>query len=162
MIQRILPGEEENFRKEFEKQLDRKRRLVSDDHVDDLGRLDEKLKAIEWDGKRQREKSLQVASRKMEFHENKMRHNHLLESKLHPEMTVKPSALWQKRKGHLATSASYRGQQLVNASKGKSGGDEIFADSLVDKHSFEAPLRDTITLRTGLFDDDEFLTSGHK
>lgn len=46
--------------------------------------------------------------------------------------------------GHHATSASYRGQQLVNASKGKSGGAEVFADSLVDKHSFDAPLADTV------------------
>ena len=44
------------------------------------------------------------------------------------------------------TSASYRGQQLVNKSKGKSGGDEIFADSLVDKHSFNAPPNDTVGL----------------
>ena len=60
MIQKILPGEEEKFRKKFEKQLDRKRRLVSDDHEQDLLRLDEKLKAIQWDGKRQREKSMLV------------------------------------------------------------------------------------------------------
>lgn len=81
----------------------------------------------------------------MEFHKLNMEHMHSMESKLRPEMTVKPSALWQKRKvskiefimiviyiryflqGHQATSASYRGQQLVNFSKGKSGGDEIFA-----------------------------------
>jgi hypothetical protein len=33
----------------------------------------------------------------MEFHHQAMSHVHLLESKLKPEMTVKPSALWQKR-----------------------------------------------------------------
>lgn len=36
--------------------------------------------------------------RRMDFHKDKMTHMHLLESKLRPEMTVKPSALWQKRK----------------------------------------------------------------
>ena len=34
----------------------------------------------------------------MKFHKEKMDHMHLLESKLRPEMTIKPSALWQKRK----------------------------------------------------------------
>lgn len=60
MIQKILPREEEQFRKEFERQLERKRRVVSDDHEQDLIRLDEKLKSIQWNGVREREKSLQM------------------------------------------------------------------------------------------------------
>lgn len=38
------------------------------------------------------------AENKMAFHKEKMDHLHFLESKLRPEMTVKPSALWQKRR----------------------------------------------------------------
>ena len=60
MIQKILPGEEERFRREFEKKLDRIRKVVADDHEQDLIRLDEKLKAIQWDGKREREKAIYV------------------------------------------------------------------------------------------------------
>ena len=60
MIQKILPREEEQFRKEFERQLERKRRVVSEDHEQDLIRLDEKLKSIQWNGLREREKALQV------------------------------------------------------------------------------------------------------
>lgn len=62
MIQKILPIEEERFREEFQRQLDRKRRVVTDDHEQDLGRLDEKLKAMQWNGLREREKSSHMSA----------------------------------------------------------------------------------------------------
>lgn len=47
-------------------------------------------------------------------HEQGMYHSHYRESKLKPEMSVKPSALWQKRHGYNRTSAALRGDQLLN------------------------------------------------
>lgn len=60
MIQKILPGEEESFRQEFQRRLDIKHKRLADDQRDDLVRLDEKLKTIQWNGLREREKSLRM------------------------------------------------------------------------------------------------------
>jgi hypothetical protein len=68
---------------------------------------------------------------------------------LRPEMSVKPSALWQKRKNFNSTSASLRGQQLFEAAKGFTKGDDdgaVYCDTLTDKHSFHMPLLDTLQL----------------
>ncbi len=66
-----------------------------------------------------------------------MRHAHKLESKLRPEMSVKPSALWQKRKGYSNSSSSLRGQQLLACVRGNKKSDVVFAESLVNKHDFK-------------------------
>lgn len=58
MIQKLLPGEEEQFRLDFERQLNLRREALARDHEQDLVRLDEKIKSIQWDGLRKREKSM--------------------------------------------------------------------------------------------------------
>lgn len=72
----------------------------------------------------------------------------MLESKLRPEMSVKPSALWQKRKNFNSTAASLRGQQLFESAKGftKKNDDAVFCETLTDRHNFSQPLLDTIQL----------------
>jgi hypothetical protein len=60
-------------------------------------------------------------------HQKDMLHMHTLESKLKPEMSVKPSALWQHRGGYEKTAASLRGQQLLDIARGKKEGVAVFA-----------------------------------
>lgn len=48
--------------------------------------------------------------------------------------------------GFKNTAAALRGEQLMNYIKGKKTGEHVMADTLVDKHNFDIPLLDTITL----------------
>ena len=59
-------------------------------------------------------------------------------------MSIKPSALWQKRAGYQATAAALRGDQLFGAARGKKQGEHVFADTLIDKHNFVDTLQDTV------------------
>lgn len=146
MIDKILPGEVKANDKVFERKNQLQREMLRKAHIEDEARLEEKIKALMWKDKRRRESDYAREEQRVKNHQKDMEHAHFLESRLRPEMSVKPSALWQKRPGYQNTSASMRGSQLLDAVRGKKEGDEVFADSLVDKHDFRCGLADTITL----------------
>lgn len=63
--------------------------------------------------------------------------------------------------GYVATSASLRGQQLADLSKGKRPQNgKIFTDSLTDKHDFEAPVPNTVNRNTIV--TFQYCTPNHK
>lgn len=149
MIDRLLPGEEEAFNSAFERSMQAKRdKLLARQRREQL-QLEEKMKAISWTDTRAREKEMNTQLQRITNHSRDMMHSHSGESKLRPEMSVKPSALWQKRKGYESTAASLRGHQLLGAVRGKREDEKVFVDTLVDKHNFIRPLQDTITLHQG-------------
>ena len=86
---------------------------------------------------------------RLKNHTKDMQHAHFQEASIIPEMSVKPSALSQKRPGYKQTGATYRGQQLTDFIRGKHVGEQVHADTLVDKHDFDVPLLDTLTLEGG-------------
>ena len=55
MIDKILPGEERQHEREYRRQNELKRQMLRNGHIDDLARLDEKLKSVTWADKRRRE-----------------------------------------------------------------------------------------------------------
>ena len=93
-------------------------------------------------------------NQRIKNHEQDMNHSHTMEAKLKPEMSVKPSALWQRREvgphsiyclplvstldtitfiftQHFqSTAASLRGQQLLDHARGKKSGEAVFAGNL--------------------------------
>lgn len=69
-----------------------------------------------------------------------------MESKLHAEMTVKPSALWERRPGFEYTSAALRGQQLLDNARGKKTDKRVFAESLVARHDYNFLPEGTVVL----------------
>lgn len=146
MIDKILPGEVKKNEEEFEKYKQKEREKLLKIQNEDVGRLEEKLKALMWKDKRRREIEQSRQAQRVANHLRDMNHAHALEGRLKAEMSVKPSALWQKRQGYNATSASFRGQQLLDGVRGKKEGNTVFADSLVDKHDFSAALSGTTTL----------------
>ena len=149
MLDKMLPGEEARFYKEFDDAIEAKRERLRRAQEDDLTRLDELLKGIEWTDHRRRDREAAVAKQRVDNHVHDMTHAHAMESKLRPEMSVKPSALWQKRPGYKTTAASLRGEQLLTAvkSKGKADLTVVFTDTLTDKHSFDVPLDGTRVFR---------------
>ena len=149
MLKRIKPMEEKRFYQKFDEMLDERREHLRKEQAVDLVRLDEKLKGLQWKDVRQREKELSIGKQRLLNHQHDMAHTHSLERMLRPEMSVKPSALWQKRKNFNNTSASLRGQQLFEAAKGfaKTDDDAVFCETLTDKHSFDRPLNGTIQFR---------------
>jgi len=80
-----------------------------------------------------------------------MHHAHSLEKKLRPEMSVKPSALWQRRRGYENTAAALRGSQLLDqvlsggGAKKSNEAKVVFATSLTDRHDFNGSMLDTTT-----------------
>ena len=148
MLKRIKPQEERRFYRVFDEMLDERREQLRKDQALDLVRLDEKLKGLQWGAVRVREKELSVGQQRIKNHLHDMAHAHALEQKLRPEMSVKPSALWQKRKNFNSTSASLRGQQLFEAAKGfvKTADDAVFCDTLTDRHDFANVLSGTLTV----------------
>jgi hypothetical protein len=149
MLDKMLPGEEARFYKEFDDAIEAKRERLRQAQAEDLTRLDELLKGIEWTDHRRRDREAAVAKQRVDNHVHDMAHAHVMESKLRPEMSVKPSALWQKRPGYKTTASSLRGEQLLTAvkSKGKADLTVVFTDTLTDKHSFDAPLDGTRVFR---------------
>ena len=51
--------------------------------------------------------------------------------------------------GFKNTGAALRGEQLLNYIRGKRTGEQVVADTLVDKHNFDIPLLDTLTINGG-------------
>lgn len=149
MINKIQPKEEKQFFKKFDQSIEKKRIDMERKQKLDDDRVEEKLKKKKWDELRRREHQLAVLNQRVLNHEKDMLHMHTLESKLKPEMSVKPSALWQHRPGYNATSASLRGQQLLDFARGKKEGVAVFADSLVERHDYEdAPQNTTLLYST--------------
>lgn len=147
MLLRVKPREEARFNQKFDAVLEEKREHLRKEQAKDLIRLDEKLKFLKWRDIRLRDKELQIGLQRLRNHDMDMRHSHLLEKKLRPEMSVKPSALWLKRKNFHSTSASLRGQQLFEQAKGfEQSDDSIFCETLTDKHDFSLPLLSTVQL----------------
>ena len=150
MLKRVKPLEERRFYQKFDEMLEERRALLHKNQSVDLVRLDEKLKGLQWNDVRVREKELSVGQQRIKNHHKDMGHAHTLERMLRPEMSVKPSALWLKRKNFNTTSASLRGQQLFESAKGFAKGEDdaaVFCETLTDKHNFHLPLLDTLTLR---------------
>jgi len=105
-------------------------------HKEDSGRLEEKLSAKRWRDMRRRENEEKVAKQNMTNKWKDMKHMQLMDTKLKPELQVKPSALLQKRKHHSQTSSAMRGTQFLDKVKGKTVGDAVFIESLVGIHEF--------------------------
>lgn len=148
MLDRILPGEQEMSAANFDAKIESMRRNLRELQAQKDSLLIEKLKGAEWTNSRKIDRSNDINALRIRHHTVDMNHSHCMEEKLRPEMSVKPSALWQKRKGHDKTSSSLRGQQLLNDVRNKRTGEQdnrVFAESLVDRHNFHDVLDGTIT-----------------
>lgn len=146
MIDKILPGEVKKNEEVFEQNKQLERAKLARAQQEDWGRLEEKIKAIIWKDKRRRDTELSREEQRVTNNQRDMNHSHFLEGRLRAEMSVKPSALWQKRRGYQSTSASLRGQQLLDTARGNKEGNAVFADSLVDKHDYSGSLSGTVCL----------------
>jgi hypothetical protein len=58
MIEKILPEEEENFRREFDGRIEQRREHLRKCQSDDVVRLEEKIKALEWNNVRARNNAI--------------------------------------------------------------------------------------------------------
>lgn len=148
MIDKILPAEEARFYANFDAKINKMRTKLLKTQQDSCARQEESLKAVQWKDKRRRELEKSIMTQRLKNHSKDMKHSHLAESRIIPEMSVKPSALSQKRPGYKATGATHRGQQLMDFVKGKHVGEQVHADTLVDKHNFDIPLLDTLTIES--------------
>jgi hypothetical protein len=156
MIDKIQPGEEARFDNEFDRTMELRRTRLREKQAFDNREIEEKLKAMDWTDRRRRDHHMSVQQQRIVNHEKDMKHSHHSENMLKPEMSVKPSATWQKRPGYYNTSASLRGTQLFNTvrearaddnmnaggntkkmpSNRGAAGKAVLADTLVDKHDF--------------------------
>lgn len=155
MLEKLIPQEEKARMKKFDMEIERKRENLATKQKQDAIRIEEKVKGLKWAGTRQADKRSDIGLQRIKNHRMDMEHAHHHEKKLRPEMSVKPSALWQKRPGYQATDAALRGDQLlhlVRTGGGKplasSPPKQVFAASLTDKHDFfdHSSLQNTVTL----------------
>lgn len=155
MLEKLIPLEEKVRMKKFEEEIELKREVLARKQKQNAVRIEEKVKGLKWNGTRQAEKRSNIGLQRIKNHRLDMEHAHHHEKNLRPEMSVKPSALWQKRPGYQATDAALRGDQLlhlVRTGGGKplssSPPKQVFAASLTDKHDFfdHSALQNTITL----------------
>jgi hypothetical protein len=150
MIDKILPGEVKKNERVFEASKQQARAELVEAQRADVGRLEEKIKALVWTDKRRRDTEQAREEQRVTNNQRDMQHAHFLEGRLRAEMSVKPSALWQKRPGYQGTSSSLRGQQLLDQARGcreggAGGAGAVFADSLVDKHDYSGSLSGTVS-----------------
>ena len=156
MLQKLLPVEEGTFYDKFDASIADRRIALQKKQKHEWIMLDEKLKGVTWNGVRVREKMRNIGLQRIKNHESDMHHSHKHESKIKPEMSVKPSAHWTKRAGYKETDAALRGDQLLNMVRtgGKvvkpagSGAPAVFAASLTNRHDFvdHSSLQNTYTL----------------
>jgi hypothetical protein len=147
MIEKLLPKEEATFQKNFDNSIENKRIKLASRQKAIADKLQEKTKRIEWNNIRQLESQDNICAQRFSNHTVDMNHSHFMESKLRPEMSVKPSHLWVKREHYKQTSAALRGEQLLACARGKKQGEQAFDDKLVDRHDFRNMPMDTVTLR---------------
>lgn len=147
-LDKIVPVEEARFYKDFEEGKQKKwDKLMKQQNIDMI-KLEEKIKTKKWGELRRSEKDMKVAKLRMDTNYSEMKHAHLLQEKLKPEMNITPSALWAKRKNFQNTSSILRGQQLLDMVHGKRKGETVYAKSLVERHDFSRSLQDTVNLDT--------------
>eukprot|EP00622_Pseudochattonella_farcimen_P001260 FR735899.1.p1 GENE.FR735899.1~~FR735899.1.p1 ORF type:complete len:197 (+),score=19.17 FR735899.1:1-591(+) len=144
MIDKVLPGEEAEFYAAHDSRIDLMRRRLVEAQEEDVKRLNERVSALRWSGVRSRAKDMSTTQHRVQCHEVDMMHAHHLVTKKQPELAVNPTATWQLRKGHEATSAHMRGQQLLNKVKGNQKKQAVFVASLCDVHDFEQPESGTV------------------
>lgn len=148
MIEKLLPIEEKKFNDHFDATIHRQREKLAATQEYENNRFEEKLKAIEWKEIRRRDNETNITQQRIKNNLKDMSHTHLLESRLKPEMVVKPSALWQHRSNYDFTSSSLRGQQLLDNVRGRATSKEVYAESLVVRHDFERAPQDTLVYRS--------------
>lgn len=105
MIDKLLPVEEKKFNDQFDQSIRRQREKLAEAQEFENNRFEEKLKATEWKEIRRRESEAKVTQQRIKNNLKDMAHTHLLESRLHAEMVIKPSALWQHR--DVSSTISY-------------------------------------------------------
>lgn len=150
MIDKILPGEIRKNEEVFERSKQKSRENLVAAQRGDVGRLEEKIKALVWKDHRRRDTEQAREEQRVSNNQRDMQHAHFLEGRLKAEMSVKPSALWQKRSGYSTTSSSLRGQQMLDGARGNTDRtNAVFADSLVDKHDYSGSLSGTVRRETG-------------
>mmetsp|Transcript_10947 Transcript_10947/g.10962 ORF Transcript_10947/g.10962 Transcript_10947/m.10962 type:complete len:344 (-) Transcript_10947:210-1241(-) len=148
VIDRIRPKEEKRFWAAFEAKIELKRANLRETQEGERGRLLEKLKGIMLKERRKKTLDADLLSQRLINHSCDMSHAHNLQKRLKPEMSVKPSALWQNREGYKNTSAALRGQLLLDRVHGKRPGASVHAESLVNRHDFDKSLQDTMKYTT--------------
>lgn len=150
MLNKLLPVEKKKFYKEFDDRIEKMRVDLREKQKTDAIKLGEKTKIVKWNGIRKREKEEKRERHRLNHHREDMKHMHTMESMRKPEMNINPTALWIPRPGYAMTSASRRGQQFSDLVNGKKNGQQVFAQTLVDRHTFdENSLQDTITISCG-------------
>ena len=150
MLNKLLPVEKKNFYKDFDDRIEKMRIDLREKQKIDETKLGEKTKIISWNGIRKREKEEKREKNRLHHHREDMKHMHTMESMRKPEMNINPTALWVVRPGYATTAASRRGQQFSDLVNGKKQGQQVFAQTLVDRHTFEEnSLQDTITISQG-------------
>jgi hypothetical protein len=150
MLKRILPGEERKFYEKFDAKIAKMRSDLAKSQEEAFVRHNERIKTMKIKGVREVLKKSNLEKQRIKNHLKDMSHTHKMESTLKAEMSVHPSALWKKRPGYVTTSASNRGQQLIDYTKGfdvKRIDTTVFTDTLTEKHSFSDSMQDTLTLQ---------------
>ena len=104
--------------------------------------------ARRWYGIRAQEKLEKSTKQRMEFNSRDMKHAHSLDLKKRPELSVRPSAHWEKRAHYKSTSPSLKGTLSADSSKKSlTEADEaegaIFVEPICATHNFKVPLQDT-------------------
>lgn len=151
VIDRMLPKEERRFYKAFDEKLAARLQQLKDNQTEERSRLMEKTKGMQWTEARRREKEMKILEQKVVNNSRDMDHAYHLVAKLKPEMSVAPSALWQKRPNYDTTHSTMRGSQMLNKVHGlnntsSSSNKGVYAASLVERHNFLAPLNGTMTI----------------
>eukprot|EP01041_Mallomonas_annulata_P007571 gene7571-15524_t len=142
-IDRLKPREERRFWTSFDAKIEARREDLRTSQRGDTLRLQEKLKNIQLTAARVKERKSQILDQRIQNNSADMYHAHTIQKQLKPEMSVKPSALWQQRQGFKSTASVLRGEQLLDRVQGKRAGEQVHADSLVNRHDFSMALKDT-------------------
>jgi hypothetical protein len=115
----------------------------------DKKRMIESNAAHRWYGIRTMNKASKTTKQRMQFNTRDMKHAHILDLGKRPELSVRPSAHWEKRAHYHSTSSSLKGSLLADAfKKSLTEADEaegaVFVEPLCGTHDFNKPLQNTV------------------
>ncbi|CAM9540113.1 unnamed protein product, partial [Discosporangium mesarthrocarpum] len=117
MLNKLKPREEEVFLHEYQQKIALKRQQLAERQAKDLERVRETLTDNRLRSAREREKTMNVVRDKLKHSQSSMAHAHCMALKRRPELSVNPSAHWQRRTHYQGTSSALRGEQLSSSVK---------------------------------------------
>ena len=148
MVKELEPIEREAHLQEHLRNMEKMRKKLAREQDRESTRAKEYNTDLEWVGIRERNRIKDTQEKRIVFMQREMKHAQHMDVYKGAEMAIKPTARLVRRPGAQATASAFRGQQLLDAVRGKSKNAAVFVAPLCPIVNFDKPELDQYPLPT--------------